>query len=598
MLTHLHIRDFAIIDAVELELGRGLCVLTGETGAGKSILVDALQLAVGARAGSEVIRHDAARAEVTATFDLTQAPAGLRALLEEQSIEMGDELLVRRLITREGKSRAYLNGQAVPVQVLREVGEWLAEIHGQHEFQSLVRLAAQRDLLDRYAGAEAQAAEVARLHRLRVERSTALAALESAARERDDRLDLLKHQVQELEALALKSGELAMLTEERTRLANSGRLAEGARGALELLYEAEDANAHALASRALSLLRAAGQLDPKLAALQPSLDSALISLGDAAQELTRYLDDLEADPVRQAELEQRLASIEALARKHRVAPEQLPEKMAELQSEWQRLEQLDANLAALQGELAQAAKAWHGAASALSERRRSAAAKLSADITARMQTLGMAGGRFAVTLQPLEATASAGQGAALAQGASSAHGLEDVEFQVSANAGQPPRPLGKVASGGELSRLSLAVQVALIRGNEAAQGVCMVFDEVDSGVGGAVAEIVGRELAALGARAQVLCVTHLPQVAALGDRHLRVAKLTDGATTRTQITSLEGPARTEEIARMLGGLAITDKAREHAAEMLAAGRTTRGSARNDADTAPSGSARKSRGRGR
>ena len=586
MLTHLHIRDFAIIDAVELELGRGLSVLTGETGAGKSILVDALQLAVGARAGSEVIRHDAARAEVTATFDLAQAPAGLRALLEEQSIDLADELLVRRVITREGKSRAYLNGQAVPVQVLREVGEWLAEIHGQHEFQSLVRPAAQRDLLDRYAGAEAEAAEVARLHRLRVERSAALAALESAARERDDRLDLLKHQVQELEALALKSGELALLTEERTRLANSGRLAEGARGALELLYEAEDANAHALASRALSLLRAAGQLDPKLAALQPSIDSALISLGDAAQELTRYLDDLEADPVRQAELEQRLASIESLARKHRVPAELLPEKMAELQSEWQRLEQLDANLAALQGELAQAAKAWHGAASALSERRRKAAAQLSADITARMQTLGMAGGRFAVTLQSIETTASAAQG------------LEEIEFQVSANAGQPPRALGKVASGGELSRLSLAVQVALIRGNEAAQGVCMVFDEVDSGVGGAVAEIVGRELAALGARAQVLCVTHLPQVAALGDRHLRVAKLTDGATTRTQITSLEGPARTEEIARMLGGLAITDKAREHAAEMLAAGRATRGSAPSDADTAASGSARKSRGRGR
>jgi DNA repair protein RecN (Recombination protein N) len=586
MLTHLHIRDFAIIDAVELELGRGLCVLTGETGAGKSILVDALQLAVGARAGSEVIRHDAARAEVTATFDLGQASAGLRALLEEQSIEIGDELLVRRVITREGKSRAYLNGQAVPVQVLREVGEWLAEIHGQHEFQSLVRPAAQRELLDRYAGAEAEAAEVARLHRLRLERSAALVALEAAARERDDRLDLLKHQVQELEALALKSGELSALTEERTRLANSGRLAEGARGALDLLYDAEDANAHALASRALGLLRAAGPLDPKLAALQPALDSALISLGDAAQELTRYLDNLEADPVRQAELEQRLASIESLARKHRVPAEQLPDKALELQTEWQRLEQLDANLAALQTALAEATAAWRKAAGTLSERRRVAAAKLASDISARMQTLGMAGGRFTVALQPLEASSS------------SAHGLEDVEFQVSANAGQPPRPLGKVASGGELSRLSLAVQVALIRGNEAAQGVCMVFDEVDSGVGGAVAEIVGRELAALGARAQVLCVTHLPQVAALGDRHLRVAKLTDGATTRTQITSLEGPARTEEIARMLGGLAITDKAREHAAEMLAAGRTIRGSAPNDVDTAPSGSARKSRGRAR
>ncbi|NDE01619.1 MAG: DNA repair protein RecN [Gammaproteobacteria bacterium] len=596
MLTHLHIRDFAIIDAVELELGRGLCVLTGETGAGKSILVDALQLAVGARAGSEVIRHDAARAEVTATFDLGQASAGLRALLEEQSIEISDELLVRRVITREGKSRAYLNGQAVPVQVLREVGEWLAEIHGQHEFQSLVRPAAQRELLDRYAGAEAEAAEVARLHRLRLERSAALVALEAAARERDDRLDLLKRQVQELEALALKSGELATLTEERTRLANSGRLAEGARGALDLLYDAEDANAHALASRALGLLRTAGQLDPKLAALQPALDSALISLSDAAQELTRYLDNLEADPVRQAELEQRLASIESLARKHRVPAEQLPDKALELQAEWQRLEQLDANLAALQAALAEATAAWRKAAGSLSERRRVAAAKLASDISARMQTLGMAGGRFTVALQPLEASSS------------SAQGLEEVEFQVSANAGQPPRPLGKVASGGELSRLSLAVQVALIRGNESAQSVCMVFDEVDSGVGGAVAEIVGRELAALGARAQVLCVTHLPQVAALGDRHLRVAKLTDGHTTRTQITALEGAARTEEIARMLGGLAITDKAREHAAEMLAAGRrapaagSTRGAtpaaAPSDADTAPSGSARKSRGRAR
>ena len=268
----------------------------------------------------------------------------------------------------------------------------------------------------------------------------------------------------------------------------------------------------------------------------------------------------------------------------------------ELQSEWQRLEQLDANLAALQGELAQAAKAWHGASSALSERRRSAAAKLSADITARMQTLGMAGGRFAVTLQPLEATASAGQGAALAQGASSAHGLEDVEFQVSANAGQPPRPLGKVASGGELSRLSLAVQVALIRGNEAAQGVCMVFDEVDSGVGGAVAEIVGRELATLAHSAQVLCVTHLPQVAALGTQHLQVRKQSDGKRTQTGIRDLQGADRVEEIARMLGGVTITDTAREHAAEMLRGGISLPSS--RDAGSSSSGSARKSRGRAR
>ncbi|MBU6379024.1 MAG: DNA repair protein RecN [Gammaproteobacteria bacterium] len=589
MLTHLHIRDFAIIDAVEVDFARGLTVLTGETGAGKSILVDALQLAVGGRGGVEVIRHGAARAEITATFDLAAATSALRQLLEEQSIEADDELVVRRVITREGKSRAYLNGQQVPLQLLREAGESLAEIHGQHEFQTLVRGAAQRDLLDAFGRHHDLAAEVARRHRERLARSTELDALSAAARDRDARLDLLRHQCGELSALALRPGEVGVLAEERGRLANSGRLAEAARGAVELLYEAEGSNAHAIASRAVSVLRQAAALDPRLQETLPALEEAVIRLADVARDLTRYLDSLEADPGRQEELEQRLASIESLARKHRVATDELPAKADELAADLARLERVEDDLTSLRAAAQAAVTAWRESAERLSAARKKAAAELAAEVSARMQTLGMTGGRFAVELTPLAGI----------DGGTAAQGLEDIGFLVSANTGQPPRPLGKVASGGELSRLSLAVQVALAGRLRGGGGGCMVFDEVDSGVGGAVAEIVGRELALLGASAQVLCVTHLPQVAALGNRHLRVAKLTDGQTTRTQVVPLEATARVEEIARMLGGVSITDKAREHAAEMLADGsRVSRRSPPRGAGSSPSGNARKSRERGR
>ena len=586
MLTHLQVRDFAIIDAVEIELEGGLTVLTGETGAGKSILVDALQLAVGGRAGAEAIRHGAERAEVAATFDLRRADPALRVLLEEQSIDADDELVVRRVVTREGKSRAYLNGQQVPVQVLREVGGFLAEIHGQHEFQSLLRAAAQRQLLDAYAGAETQAAEVAALHRERASRAAALASLESEARDRDARLDLLRHQVNELTALALQPDELPALAAERSRLANGGRLAEAARGALDLLYETDSGSAHALAARAHATLRQAAALDARLEALLPGLDAAVIGLADASRELTRYLDGLDSDPARQEEVEQRLAAIESAARKHRVPAPELPAKAAELQTELSRLESVEQALESHREAVGAAGRAWQEAARKLSSVRAKAAQTLGRDISARMQTLGMTGGRFEVALHPTTSSES------------TPGGLEDIEFLVSANAGQPPRPLAKVASGGELSRLSLAVQVTLASRTESG-GTCMVFDEVDSGVGGAVAEIVGRELAALGRAAQVLCVTHLPQVAALGSRHLRVSKLTDGQTTRTQITPLQGAARIEEVARMLGGVTITATAREHAAEMIAgtaAGAAVRSS--DGADRPADGSGRRSRGRAR
>ena len=586
MLNHLHIRDFAIIDAVEVDLRAGLTVLTGETGAGKSILVDALQLAAGGRAGSEVVRHGAERAEVTATFDLARADAALRALLEEQSIEADDELVVRRVVTREGKSRAYLNGQQVPVAVLRAAGECLAEIHGQHEFQSLMRPAAQRALLDAHAGCESLADEVAALHRARLAIAAELQELATAARDREARLDLLRHQRDELANAAGDAAQLDALLAERGRLANAGKLSEAARGAVQLVYDAEDGNAHTQASRAASLLRPAAALDTQLVPAAAALDEAVIRLADAATELSRYLENLEADPARQAQVEQSLATLEALARKHRVPPKELAAKATEIQVELQRLEGLEQNLAALEQARTAATERWRVAAEKLGVQRRKAAKVLSADITARMQTLGMAGGSFVVALTPLAVDGSA------------AHGLEEVEFSVTANTGQPPRPLAKVASGGELARLSLAVQVALASDRrDATAAQCMVFDEVDSGVGGAVAEIVGRELAALGRHAQVLCVTHLPQVAALGDRHLRVSKLTDGKTTRTQITPLEGDGRIEEIARMLGGIAITDTTRAHAAEMLGASKL-KASSTSAAGSSVGGNGRKSRGRGR
>lgn len=555
MLQHLHIRNLAIVEAVDIDLHAGLTVLTGETGAGKSIVVDALQLVTGGRGGTEMVRHGADRAEVVATFDLARSPMALRELLEEQAIDATDELVMRRLLMADGKSRGYLNGQQVPLTILRSVGEQLIDIHGQHEFQSLTRPAAQRQQLDDYGGLLTDVIAVAEAHRAACAARADLESLAAQAADREARLELLRHQVAELEALRLGPTELAQLRHEQARLANHGRLAQAARTALELAYEAEP-SAHSSASRALAQLRVASGLDPRLAAVAPLLDEATIRLAEAGRELTRYLDDLEIDPARQEFVEQRLATIEQLARKHRVAPDALPSHATELARQMAALEQCTSRLDALRSTHQAALARWRELAERLSAGRRAAAVRLAADISSRMQSLGMAGGRFSIELTRL----------ALADGATAAQGLDQVEFMVSANPGQPLRPLAKVASGGELSRLSLAVQVAVT----SAEQRCMVFDEVDAGVGGAVAEIVGRELAALGRRAQVLCVTHLPQVAAQAHHQLRVAKLTDGQSTRTSVIELSPAERVEEIARMLGGVDVTQKAREHAREMLRA----------------------------
>ncbi|HVS76045.1 MAG TPA: DNA repair protein RecN [Steroidobacteraceae bacterium] len=552
MLIRLQIRDFAIIEAIELELQPGLTVLTGETGAGKSILVDALQLLAGGRAAPEMIRHGAERAEIAATFDLGNPPPGLTRWLEEQSIDGGDELVVRRVLSADGRSRAYLNGQSVPVQLLRESGSILIDIHGQHEFQSLTRPAAQRELLDEYGRLEPLAGQVGIAHRVWREMLERTLELESRARDREAKLDLLKYQVSELQALRLEEGEIARLTEERARLMNRGRLAELSQTALAALYQGEDGNAHATISRALQSLRAGSAIDAKLAPVAALAEEAAVQIREAARELERYGESLDLDTQRQHEVEKRLAAIEELARKNRVTPLELLPRAAQLAAELEGLERAEVDLAVLRKELSAALERYRDQAQALSVKRTAAASALAKSITAHMQTLGMSGGR-------LEVDVSQSRTAEPAQ-----HGIDDIELRVSTNPGQPPRALAKIASGGELSRLSLAVQVA----SSARETRCMVFDEVDSGIGGAVAEIVGRELRALGERGQVLCVTHLPQVASQGHHHLRVTKLTDGKTTRTSLTALSDQDRVEELARMLGGVDVTSKAREHAREML------------------------------
>jgi len=572
MLTHLQIRDFAIIDAIELELRPGLTVLTGETGAGKSILVDALQLIAGGRAGAEVVRHGAERAEISATFELAKAPRELRRWLDEQSIAGGDELIIRRVIGTDGRSRAYLNGQSVPVQQLREAGSILIDIHGQHEFQSLTRNVAQRELLDAYGRLEPLTSQVGIAHRVWLELVNRTVELEGKGRDRDARLELLRYQVQELTALHLKDGEVAALAEERGRLANRGRLAEAAQTALNQLYQGEDGSAHAGVSRALQALRGLADVDPKLSTVLPFIEEAAIQIKEAARELEHYCDSLEVDTARQDEVERRLAGIEELARKHRIPANELPGRGAQLAGELESVERAELDLAVLRKELTAALDTYRTQAQQLSARRVTAGRALAKDITARMQTLGMSGGRFQVDVSQDERTEPA------------QHGLDQIELRVTANPGQPLRPLAKVASGGELSRLSLAVQVSCA----ARETRCMVFDEVDSGIGGAVAEIVGRELRSLGEQGQVLCVTHLPQVASQGHHHLRVAKLTDGRTTRTSLTELSEGDRIEELARMLGGIEVTSKARDHAREML------RGVA-NATPKASSGSARKRSG---
>jgi len=552
MLTRLDVRDFAIVSALELELGTGMTVLTGETGAGKSILIEALGLALGDRADTGAVRAGADRAEVTATFDIRRVPAA-RAWLDEQGIADGDECLLRRVVVRDGRSRAFVNGTAVPLQSLQVFGERLLDIHGQHAHQSLLHRATQRELLDAYGGHRELAAVVAGAWQDWQALEAEQTATAGAAADRAARLDLLSYQVSELASLALGDDELPQLDAEHRRLANAHRLLADTGRLLGLLHE-DDAAIEVQVGRALNALEGLTVLDPAIAPARELLDGALIQLREAAAALRDYQAQLDPDPERLDELDRRLAAVHEMARKHRVRPEELPERLRVLEAGLAALRSQEVRSANLEAEVAGARRAFLDAAGRLSAARRDAAQRLAATVTGRMQTLGMARGVFQVDLQQ----------ARLDQ--AGAFGIDRIEFLVAANPGQPPAPLAKVASGGELSRISLAIQVAT-----AGLGAVptLVFDEVDVGIGGGVAEIVGRLLHDLGRERQILCITHLPQVAARADHHLVVRKRADRDRAETSIEPVDGAARVEEVARMAGGVAITRQALEHAAALIA-----------------------------
>jgi DNA repair protein RecN (Recombination protein N) len=573
MLTHLQIRDFAIVEAVELEFGRGFTALTGETGAGKSILVDALLLAVGGRADSGSVRHGAERAEVSATFAVTgNAPA--LAWLEEQAIGHEGECQLRRTIGADGRGRAYLNGQVVPVQSLRALGELLVDVHGQLEFQSLSRRGYQRETIDGSGSLAGLGDDVRAAYAAWLALDEQRASFEQRARDREARLELLHHYVTELQALDPRPAEVEALADERKRIASLGRLAEGT-AQVESLLAGDDGGVTSALARAQGVLRTLAGLDAALEPASAQVEEAAIAAREALSSLRRYTDALEADPARQEWVEARLAAHEAVARKHRVDSRELPALRDGLEAELAELQAGAVSEAELQQRLAAARERYLEAARGLSRARRRAAAALDENITQLMQSLGMPGGVFTTRVELHDPPVF------------SAHGSDDIEFLVSANPGQPPRPLTKVASGGELSRISLALQVAAVA---AAHLPCLVFDEVDAGVGGAVAEMVGRQLHALSVQGQVLCVTHLPQVASQADQQLRVSKQTAGGKTRTHIAALDQSARVEELARMLGGATLTERTREHAREMLEAARATA-----PAPVRPASGARKSAG---
>ncbi len=549
MLKFLSIRDFVIVSSLELDFSSGFTVLTGETGAGKSILIDALSLALGERGDASMVRNGYERAEVAAEFDIAALPH-LQTWLREQELE-GDEgiCLLRRVLDAGGRSRGFINGCSATLQQMREAGEQLLDIHGQHAHQSLLRPGAQRMLLDGYAGAAADAQKVASLYRdwqaLRRRRISLSENAEAVAAERE----LLRFQRDELEGLGFSVAGWSESQADHARLAHAASLLETAAFGIETLSEADNAclaQLNVLAAR----LRDGMAHDATLGETLRMLESAQAELQEAVYALRHYQQRLDTDPQRLQELELRIRGVMDAARKHRTAPEQLEEALQRIVV---RLAELggDADLAVLEQQERAAQQSYLAAAQKLTAARKKAADKLGREITAAMQTLAMQGGSFAVALLPLPE--------------GNACGLEAVEFQVAANPGVPLRSLAKVASGGELSRIGLAVQVTA---SQVSSVPTLIFDEVDSGIGGRVAEIVGHLLKKLGEDCQVLCVTHLPQVAAAADHQWQVSKAVENGVTLSRIAVLDGEQRVEEIARMLGGMKITDTTRKHAAEML------------------------------
>jgi DNA repair protein RecN (Recombination protein N) len=549
MLRLLSIRNFVLVDTLDIEFGPGLTVLTGETGAGKSILLDALSLLLGDRFEMRQLRPGAERAELAALFDATDAPAVGAWLAEQDLAGDSDEVLLRRTLDAQGRSRAWINGRPATLVHLKELGERLVDLHGQNAHQSLAQSEAQRNLIDAFGGFTALAREVAesfRSWRAAIEKSEAAT---HAAHAMSTEREFLDARRRELAALNVAETEWADLTNAQSRLAHAADLIEAATQGGEALAEGDDALVTRLA-QLTQRLKAAATNDPALGEVVALLEPAAVELGEAARALRDYLRRLDLDPAELHRVEARLSAIHDIARRHRVRPEALPALLAETEARLAALaESADAEMLARR--VALAAAKFHTHADQLAKKRRFAGTELAHRVTATMQALSMAGGRFEIALDPLAAPAS--------------HGVDEIEFRVATHPKQALGPLSRVASGGELSRIALAIQVVA---SEAGQIPTLVFDEVDSGIGGAVAATVGRLLQTLGSERQVLCVTHLPQVAACADAHYRVSKTGDGEGVTTRLAQVKAADRVEELARMLGGAAVTAKTRAHAKEML------------------------------
>jgi DNA repair protein RecN (Recombination protein N) len=553
MLQTISLRDFVIVDQLELDFASGFTVLTGETGAGKSILLDALGLVLGERADSSQIREGSNRAEISATFRVEpELVKSFCQWLDEQGFPSEDEgqtLLLKRTVESNGRSRAFINGSVATLTQLREAGDQLVDIHGQHAHQLLLKSGAQRELLDRHAGLLPLASDVAQAYKTLSDSRRRLTQAENAGQDIERERERLEWQLEELTELSPQEGEWTLIQSEHARLANGAKLIGGCQEAIQILSEADNSLESSL-SRVCGNIGALAEHDPALKDVSESLESAHIQLDEAIHGLNRYLQKIDLDPARLEQVEERMQALHGAAKKYRADVDALPQLLLETAD---RLDALTAsqNIEALREKVKQEEAAYLELAKQLSEKRKKAAIDLGNQVTNAMQDLSMAGGRLEIALSPLQEGGS--------------HGLEQVEFLVAGHAGSTPRSLAKVASGGELARISLAISVIT---SKASFTPTLIFDEVDAGIGGAVAETVGKLLHQLGQSHQILCVTHLPQVAAQGNHHLKVSKSQTGDKTVSQVQALGRSERVEEIARMLGGATITDTTRRHARELL------------------------------
>ncbi|MCG7198432.1 DNA repair protein RecN [Marinobacter pelagius] len=557
MLTQLTVSNYAIAERVELQFNKGMTALTGETGAGKSIVLDALGLAMGGRADAGAVRHGAKRADITATFDVSNIPEAAE-WLGQHELDDDDDCILRRVISKDGRSRAYINGQPCPLAHLKELGGLLMDIHSQHQHQSLLRRETHRKLLDEFAGVETLAADTRAAWKAWQQTRQRLTERQQNADEAEARLQLLRYQVEELDRLALEDGEQEALEQEQAQLSQADSVLHSSHQAALLCTE-DETSASDLIRQALQQLEQLPVEVPALADTVQMLNEAQIQVSEAGDNLRRFVEDYEADPARLAEVEERLSAIYQMARKHRITPEELPELQARLSGELAELEGGEGSLEQLEADLENQRASFDALAGKLTNARQQAAVELDQRIAEELAQLSMPSVQFVTHLNRNSDDQPA------------PHGMEDIEFLVSANPGQPARSLAKVASGGELSRISLAIQVVVA---QTSTTPTLVFDEVDVGIGGGTAEVVGKLLRTLGSNGQVLCVTHLPQVAAQCHQHLFVSKFTEKDATFSKIEALDDKGRISEVARMLGGVDMTEQTIAHAREMFSKGQAT------------------------